>query len=81
MKVNYELRFAVGTIDIVPTVVRALGLKPSPWWTGSIMSDAFQDGVLGPLHTGCRDGSNGQMTEPSLIICALLWSVLMMLRV
>ncbi len=46
VKVNHQLRFAVGNIDIAPTAARALGLKPSPWWRGSIMSEAFQDGVL-----------------------------------
>ena len=46
VKVNHSLSAAVGNIDMAPTAISALGLKPSPWWRGSVMHDAFQEGVL-----------------------------------
>ncbi len=46
VKVNYEIPVIVGNMDIVPTALRVLGLKPSPWWRGKVMNEVFQDGVL-----------------------------------
>ena len=46
VKVNHLLSTVVGNIDMVPTAARVLRLKPSPWWRGTVMTDAFEDGVL-----------------------------------
>ena len=43
IKRNYTFNYEVGNQDIVPTTMWALGLKPSKWWTGKVMWEAFED--------------------------------------
>ena len=43
IKRNYTFNYEVGNQDIVPTAMWALGLKPSKWWTGKVMWEAFED--------------------------------------
>ena len=43
---NYEFQYKVRNMDMVPTALRVLGLEPSPWWEGTVMTEAFQDGIL-----------------------------------
>ena len=43
---NYEFQYKVRNMDMVPAAVRVLGLEPSPWWEGTVMTEAFQDEIL-----------------------------------
>lgn len=40
---NHTFRNNVYNVDVAPTVAHALGLKPSPYWVGRVMEDAFED--------------------------------------
>ena len=42
IKQNYTFNFEVGNQDIPPTVTWAMGLKPSNWWTGQNVWEAFE---------------------------------------
>ena len=33
-------------MDMVPTAMYVLGLQPSLWWEGTIMREAFEEGVV-----------------------------------
>ena len=41
-----EFENEVGNMDLVPTAARVLGIEGSPWWRGSVLTEAFEDGVL-----------------------------------
>ncbi len=41
IKQNYQFEYQVGNIDMAPTATAVLGLEPSPWWQGKIMTEAF----------------------------------------
>ena len=41
-----EFENEVGYMDLVPTAARVLGIESSPWWRGSVLAEAFEDGVL-----------------------------------
>ena len=43
---GHEFENEVGNMDLVPTAARVLGLEVSPWWRGSVLAEAFEDGVL-----------------------------------
>ena len=40
---NHKFKMAVRNMDIVPTALYALGLRPSVWWTGRVMTEAYGD--------------------------------------
>ena len=40
---NAEFTRTVEAKDIIPTAFYALGLKPSSWWDGQIMKEAFEN--------------------------------------
>ena len=41
VKVNYTFAFDVENKQMVPTAFYALGMKPSRWWKGKVMDEAF----------------------------------------
>ena len=43
---GHEFENEVGNMDLVPTAARVLGLEVSPWWRGSVLAEAFEDGLL-----------------------------------
>ena len=51
---GFEFENEVGNMDLVPTAARLLGIEPSPWWRGSVLAEAFEDGVLTKLKGNRR---------------------------
>ena len=43
IKAGHEFEVDISIVDIAPTVMYALGLKPSPHWNGQVMWDAFEN--------------------------------------
>lgn len=43
IKADHEFVNAVRNQDIVPTALYAMGYKLSPWWTGQVLFEAFDD--------------------------------------
>ena len=82
MKINYELPYAIELTDLLPTATRVLGLKPSPWWRGRVIEEAFNTEVMYPVSKrGCHNtsGSHSIVLDNSIsiiiIILVLLKSV------
>ncbi len=42
IKQNYTFQYEVANQDMAPTAMWAMGLKPSHYWTGKIMWEAFE---------------------------------------
>ena len=43
IKKGHKFQRTVYNVDIVPTIMHALGYKPNPFWVGRVMDDAFED--------------------------------------
>ena len=41
IKVNYEMKYEVRNIDVIPTILKAMGYKRSPWWKGIPLDQIF----------------------------------------
>ena len=41
IKQGYQFETVVRNYDIVPTVAHVLGVKQNPWWSGRVLSEAF----------------------------------------
>ena len=46
IKQNYTIEGEPSILDIAPTVIRMLGLKPSPWWRGKLLEEALTQELL-----------------------------------
>ena len=55
-------------IDLVPTATRVLGLKPSPWWNGRFISEAFPDASM-EMEMDCPSERKGFQFCQVSIMC------------
>ena len=39
VKKNYQFKYEVKSIHYAPTVLYAMGYKPSPWWSGHVLTE------------------------------------------
>jgi predicted AlkP superfamily pyrophosphatase or phosphodiesterase len=47
-----EFRHEVSNVDYVPTAMEMLGLKPSPWWKGHVLWEAFESTPADAIAAG-----------------------------
>jgi len=42
IKKNYELKYNIHNLDVPPTILKILGLKPNKLWRGRVVREAFK---------------------------------------